>query len=78
MLLKEAISERIIELCNTNNITPNKLAELSSIPSTNMKDLINKRINNPSTVIIYKICRTLNLEIKDFFDSELFKNEFYD
>ena len=30
MLFKEAVSKRIVELCNKNNITPNKLAELSA------------------------------------------------
>lgn len=60
------------------NITPNMLAELSSIPSTNIKDLINNIINNPSTVIIYKICKTLNLSLKDFFNSEYFDEDFDD
>ena len=32
MLFKEAVSTRIIELCNKYNYTANKLAEMSYIP----------------------------------------------
>lgn len=31
MLFKEAITLRILELCNQYNYTPNKLAELSAV-----------------------------------------------
>lgn len=74
MLFKEAVSKRIIELCNIHNITPNKLAELSAIPSTTFNSLINNKVTNPSSYLIYKICQTLNIEMKDFFDSPLFIN----
>lgn len=78
MLFKEAISKRILELCNIHNITPNKLAELSAIPSTTFNSLINNRVTNPSSYLIYKICKTLNIEIKDFFNSPLFTNNKFD
>lgn len=78
MLFKEAVSKRIVELCNKNNITPNKLAELSAIPSTTFNSLINNKVTNPSSYIIYKICKTLNIEIKDFFDSPIFMDNKFD
>lgn len=79
MLFKEAVSKRIIELCNTHNITPNKLAELSTIPSTTFNSLINNRVTNPSSYLIYKICKTLNIEIYEFYKTPLFnKNNFED
>ena len=78
MLFKEAISKRTIELCNIHNITPNKLAELSAIPSTTFNSLINNKVTNPSSYIIYKICKTLNIEIKDFFNSPIFINNKFD
>ena len=78
MLFKEAISKRIIELCNIHNITPNKLAELSAIPSTTFNSLINNKVSNPSSYLIYKICKTLNIEIKDFFDSPIFNDNKFD
>ena len=32
MLFKQAVSTRILELCNQYNYTPNRLAELSAVP----------------------------------------------
>mgnify|MGYP003195907595 CR=1 FL=1 len=72
MLFKEAITLRILELCNKYNYTPNKLAELSAIaPSA----LLANNVDNPSSTIIFKICKTLKIELKDFYDSPLFDME---
>ncbi len=73
MFFKEAISLRIYELCEQNKFSPNKLAELSGIPPTTLNDLLNKKVNNPSSYIIFRICKTFKIELKDFFDSNLFK-----
>ena len=70
MLFKEAISTRILELCN--KYTPNKLAEMSSIPPSTLRALINNQVDNPSSYIIYRICRTLKIDLTEFFDSDLF------
>lgn len=72
MSFKEAVSQRIYQLCDEYNYTPNKLAELSAIPPTTFRSLLANKVNNPSSFIIYKVCRTLNIEMKDFFNSELF------
>lgn len=72
MLFKQAISTRIIELCKEYNYTPNKLAELSTIPPTTLNSMISNKVNNPSATNIYKICKTLNITLKDFFASDLF------
>ena len=74
MQLKTATSRRIIELCNQHGYTPNKLAELSAIPPSTFNDLLNEKRENPSSLIISKICKTLKIELKDFYNSDLFKN----
>lgn len=73
MLFKEAVSKRIYELCDIYNYSPNRLAEMSSIPPTTLQDLLMKKVANPSSYVIYKICKTLNIEITEFYNSELFK-----
>lgn len=78
MQFKQAISNRIFELCNQYNYTPNKLAELAAIPPSTFRALLSNKVDNPSTYIIYKVCKTLKISIKDFFDSELFEKEFDD
>ena len=74
MKLNKATSERIIELCNKSPYTLTKLAELSYVPASTFSDLLNNKRENPSSLIIYKICRTLGIELKDFYNSDLFKN----
>lgn len=75
MLFKEAISQRILELCDKYDYTPNKLAELSAIPPTTLRSLLANNVNNPSSYIIYKICKTLKITLNDFYDSKLFDFE---
>lgn len=72
MLFKEAVSKRIYDLCDINNISPNKLAELSTVPPTTLEDMLLLKVNNPSSFVIYQLCKTLKITIKEFFDSELF------
>lgn len=72
MLFKEAISQRILELCNKYNYSPNKLAELSAIPPSTLRALLANKVDNPSSTLIFKICKTLKIELKDFYDSNLF------
>lgn len=74
MLLKEATSRRIIKLCNKYGYSPSRLSEISRIPASTFSDMITEKRNNPSSLIIYKICKTLNIELKDFYNSDLFKN----
>lgn len=78
MLFREAVSKRIMELSIEYSISINNLAELSSIPPTTFRDLLYGNVNNPSSYLIYKICRTLDIDIKDFFDSDLFYIDFDD
>ena len=75
MLFKQAVSTRILELCNKYNYTPNRLAELSAVPPSTLRALLANKVENPSSYIIYKICKTLKIKVKDFYDSDLFNYE---
>lgn len=72
MTFQEAVSKRIFELCHKYNYTPNGLAEASNIPPSTLQNITSCKITNPSAFVLYQICLTLNLTLKDFFDSELF------
>lgn len=72
MLFKEAISKRILDLCEERNITINKLADTSTIPPSTLRDIINCNVENPSSNVIFQICKTLKLSLKDFYNSSLF------
>lgn len=75
MLFKEAISKRIYELCDKNNITPNKLAELSAVAPSTLQDMLSLKVSNPSSYVIHQICKTIKISEKDFFDSDLFSEK---
>ena len=72
MLFKKALSLRIEELCANKNITINKLAESSTIPPSTLRDIVNCKVENPSSMVIFQICKTLKIQIKEFYDSKLF------
>lgn len=73
MLYREAVIKRIYELCNENNYTPNRLAELSAIPPTTLSEFLSSKTKNPSYMIIFKICKALNLELQEFYNKDYFK-----
>ena len=72
LLYKEAVSKRIYELCTMYNYTPNKLAELSAIAPSTLQDMLLCKVENPSSYIIYKICKTLKISLDSFYKCELF------
>ncbi len=69
---QKAVSMRIYELCDKYNYTPNGLAERSNIPPSTLQNITSCRNINPSSYVIFQICITLKISIRDFFDSELF------
>lgn len=75
MLFKEAVSQRIYDLCDKYDYTPNKLTELSAIAPSTLRAMLANKVDNPSYYIIYKICKTLKISLKDFYDSYLFDSD---
>ena len=51
---------------------PNKLAELSVIALSILRALLANKVENPSSTIIFKICSTLKIALKEFYNSKLF------
>ena len=52
-----------------------KLFELSAIAPSTLRALLANNVDNPSSTIIFKICKTLKIELKDFYNSPLFVME---
>ena len=75
MLFKEAVAERILELCKEHNYTINALAEKSTVPPSTLRGLVNREVENPSAYVIFRICRVFKITPKEFFDSPLFDEE---
>lgn len=74
MKLEEAITKRILNLCNERNISANKLANLAGLPSATIRCIFYGKSKNPGTRTILDICQALNITIFDFFDDPMFKD----
>lgn len=74
MTIKRAISQRILQLCQENNISLNKLSTISGITQSTLNDVVYGKSQNPTIRTIYYVCFGLDIELKDFFDSDLFQN----
>lgn len=74
MNIKNAISQRIVQLCEENNITINKLSTMAGITQSTLNDVVYGKSNNPTIKTIHYVCFGLGIELKDFFDSDLFNN----
>ena len=72
MTLISAVSYRIVELCNERDITINKLSTICGITQSTLANINSRPNTNFNILTIMRICRGLEIEFKDFFDSPLF------
>ena len=72
MNTKNAVANRIIELCNQKNIAINALANLSGISPSTLYSVLNEKSQNPGIVTIKKLCDGLDISLREFFDSDIF------
>ncbi len=74
MRTKEAIANRIIQLCNERNIAINELANLSGVAPSTVYSLLNEKSQNPGAVTIKKLCDGLEITLREFFNTPEFDN----
>lgn len=74
MIISEAIKTRILNICNEKNISINKLAIMSGLTQSTLQSIISGKSKNPKLLTIVRICESLEIEVKDFFDDKIFKN----
>ena len=72
MTTKEAIAQRIIDLCNERNMAINALANTSGVSPSTVYSMLNEKSKNPGVISIKKLCDGLEISVREFFDCELF------
>ena len=73
-MIKDAIVERFKQLCADRKISYTQLARLSGVtPSTVYSMLLPER-RDVSAVTVKKLCDGLEMNITDFYDSDVFRN----
>lgn len=65
---------RILQLCEERNLTINKLATISAIPPTSLKNILYGKSNNPKILTIKLICDGLDMTLAEFFDTPEFNS----
>ena len=72
MNTKNAVANRIIELCNQKNIAINALANLSGISPSTLYSVLNEKSQNHGIVTIKKLCDGLDISLREFFNADIF------
>ena len=72
MRTKEAVAQRILELCRERNLAVNALANVSGVSPSTIYSMLNQKSQNPGVVSIKKICDGLEITVRQFFNSPLF------
>ncbi|WP_101696685.1 helix-turn-helix domain-containing protein [Clostridium minihomine] len=70
---REAVIERILELCKARGITPNALSYIAGVPQSTIKSILNDETMNPGVVTIKKLCDGFGITLPEFFDTDLFR-----
>ena len=74
MNTKEAVAQRILDLCAERNIAINALALTSGVSPSTIYSMLNEKSQNPGIVSIKKLCDGLDISVKEFFNSQLFED----
>ena len=69
-----AVRNRIPALCGEHEITINKLATISALPPSSIKNILYGKSQNPKLITIKMICDGLGITLIDFFNTPEFLN----
>ena len=69
---QEVIASRIRQLCQKNNVTPNKMSKISGVPQATIKSILLGESKNPGTVNIKKLCDGFGITLGEFFNTAEF------
>lgn len=75
MKLNEAVSRRLQELLKERDMTPYQLYMKSGVPKSTIGNILNCQYDSVKLRIVHELCQGLNLNISEFFASEIFEEE---
>lgn len=67
-----AIRNRILQLCEERGISVNRLAELSALPPSSVKNILYGKSRNPKIETIKLMCDGLGITLGEFFSTKEF------
>ncbi|MCL2588580.1 MAG: helix-turn-helix domain-containing protein [Oscillospiraceae bacterium] len=66
------VRARILRLCNEHDMTIHKLATISAVPPSSVKNILYGRSNDPRLSTIKKLCDGLEITLGEFFSTPEF------
>ena len=69
----EAVRLRILDLCEEQKLSVNKLSNLSGVTQSTVNNIVSGRNHSATISTIKKLCDGLGISIEEFFHSELFR-----
>ena len=74
MSVKDAVVNRILQLCDARKIRPNELANLAGVTPSTVYSLLDSRRRDVSVITVKKLCDGLDITLEEFFSGK----EFFD
>lgn len=72
METKQAVANRLIELCSERGIAINAIANISGVPPMTVYSILNSKSKNPGIVTIKKLCDGFGITLGEFFSTTEF------
>lgn len=72
MKTTEVVRNRILQLCQERNMTINRLATVSALPPSSIKNILYGKSQNPKLLTIKLICDGLDITLGQFFSTPEF------
>ena len=74
MTLSEAISKRILSLCEERNITINKFSTIAGITQSTIDHIVKKDRKDPRSLTLLRVARGFDMTLSEFFSDKIFDN----
>ena len=72
MTTKDAIANRILQLCDERHIAINELASISGVSPSTVYSILNEKSKNPGAITLKKLCDGLEITLGEFFSTPEF------
>ena len=74
MRSKDAVRMRILQLCQEHSLTVNSLSSKCGVTQSTLSNIVSGRNNSATVSTLQKICDGLDMDLADFFLSDLFRD----
>ncbi len=73
MDIMDVIKARLLQLCGEKNLSINKLATISALPPSSVKNILYGKSNDPKIRTLKKLCDGLEITLGEFFSTPEFE-----